>query len=163
MFKKTGLGFCLGALLLCCASSALAAEEAKMPEPTGAAVWKFITEESSFTDWKRLPEIPKTHGSYVPDTPEQKTYANNHALESTTHPLNNGAMVAKYNLSPANEIKAISIMYKSKGYNPSAGDWFWVEYDPDGKILKEGKVETCIKCHSAAADRDYLLAHDIVK
>jgi hypothetical protein len=72
-------------------------------------------------------------------------------------------MVAKYNLSPANEIKAISIMYKSKGYNPSAGDWFWVEYDPDGKILKEGKVETCIKCHSAAADRDYLLAHDIVK
>ncbi|MCI5211743.1 MAG: hypothetical protein D3910_23845, partial [Candidatus Electrothrix sp. ATG2] len=65
MFKKIGIGLCLGGILMCYASSALAAE---MPEPNGAAVWKFITEESSFKDWKRLPEIPKTHGAYVPDT-----------------------------------------------------------------------------------------------
>ncbi|MCI5207286.1 MAG: hypothetical protein D3910_00475 [Candidatus Electrothrix sp. ATG2] len=160
MLKKIGIGLFLGSILMCYSASALAAE---MPEPNGAAVWKFITEESSFKDWKRLPEIPKTHGAYVPDTPEQKTYANKQALESTKLPLNNGAMVAKYNLSPANEIKAITIMYKVKGYNPSAGDWFWVEYDPEGKVLKEGKDESCIKCHSRAADNDHLLAHDLGK
>jgi hypothetical protein len=160
MFKKSGIGFCIGGILLCCTLSGLAAE---MPKPNGAAVWKFITEESSFKDWKRLPEIPKSHGSFVPDTPEQKTYANKQALESTTLPLSNGAMVAKYNLSPANEIKAITIMYKSEGYNPSAGDWFWVEYDPDGKVQKEGKPESCIGCHAKAASNDYLLAHDLGK
>ena len=160
MLKKIGIGLCFGGILMCYSASALTGE---MPEPNGAAVWKFITEESSFKDWKRLPEIPKTHGAYVPDTPEQKTYANKQALESTKLPLNNGAMVAKYNLSPANEIKAIAIMYKVKGYNPSAGDWFWVEYDPEGKVLKEGKDASCIKCHSRATDNDYLLAHDLGK
>jgi hypothetical protein len=51
---------------------------------------------------------------------------------------------------------AITVMAKSRAYNPEAGDWFWARYAPDGKIEAEGKVEACIKCHSAKKDNDYL-------
>lgn len=160
MFKKSGIGFFISGLLLCGTFSVQAEE---MPKPDAAAVWKFITQESSFKDWKRLPEQQKTHGSFIPDTPEQKTYANKQAMESTKLPLNNGSMVVKYNLSPANEVKGITIMYKVKGYNPSAGDWFWVQYGPEGEVQEAGKSQKCIACHSKRADNDYLLAHEIVK
>jgi hypothetical protein len=30
-----------------------------------------------------------------------------------------------------------------------------VKYAPDGKALKEGKVEGCIKCHMEVKDNDY--------
>jgi hypothetical protein len=33
----------------------------------------------------------------------------------------------------AGELKAITVMYKIKDYNPADGDWFWVKYSPDGK------------------------------
>jgi len=25
-----------------------------------------------------------------------------------------------------------TVMYKVEGYNPDAGDWFWVKYSPQG-------------------------------
>lgn len=159
MFMKRGIGCFISGIVL---SWAFFAQAGEMPKPEAAAVWKFITKESSFTDWAFWPgnhESQASH-SYVPDTPKYKTYANKQALESTKPPLNNGAMVVKYNLSPADEIKAITIMYKVKGYNPSAGDWFWVQYDPNGEVQEAGKPEKCIACHSSRADNDYILAHE---
>ena len=158
MFKKKGIGCFIGVIALCWTSGVQAEE---MPKPDAAAVWKFITQDSSYKNWERLPEELKTHSSFVPDTDVQKTYANKQALESTELPLNNGSMVVKYNLSPANEVKAITIMYKVKGYNPTAGDWFWVQYGPNGEVQEEGKPESCIGCHSKRVDNDYILAHKL--
>ena len=47
-------------------------------------------------------------------------------------------------------------MYKIKGYNPSAGDWFWAKYNPDGTVAAQGRVKACIDCHSAKKDNDYI-------
>ena len=54
------------------------------------------------------------------------------------------------------KLMLITPIYKVKGYNPDAGNWFWAKYKVDGKIIAEGKVGSCIKCHSKVAGDDYL-------
>jgi hypothetical protein len=54
------------------------------------------------------------------------------------------------------KLVAITVMYKVKGYNPEAGDWFWAKYGPDGKIAAEGKVNSCIECHGAKKANDFI-------
>jgi hypothetical protein len=51
-------------------------------------------------------------------------------------------------------------MYKKAGFNPDAGDFFWLKYTPDGKIEAEGKVEMCIGCHAKAQGGDFLFTND---
>jgi len=53
-------------------------------------------------------------------------------------------LVVKDNYKPNRTLAAITAMNKIKGYNPEAGDWFWVKYAPDGKALKKGKPAGCI-------------------
>lgn len=47
-------------------------------------------------------------------------------------------------------------MYKSSGYNPDAGDWFWSKYGPEGEAMDAGKVEGCISCHESMGGGDYV-------
>ena len=55
------------------------------------------------------------------------------------------------------KLESLSLMYKIKGYNPDAGDWFWVKYSPnDGYVLASGKVDACITCHASKKDNDYI-------
>jgi hypothetical protein len=51
---------------------------------------------------------------------------------------------------------AVTPMYKFKGYNPEAGDWFWGKYGPDGKVMVAGKVNGCIECHEDVKDNDWI-------
>jgi hypothetical protein len=51
---------------------------------------------------------------------------------------------------------AVTPMYKVKGYNPEAGDWFWGKYGPDGKIMASGKVKGCINCHGVQKAKDWI-------
>jgi hypothetical protein len=87
------------------------------------------------------------------------TYVNGAALkaiEGKKGSLPVGAIVAKENYMPDKKLAAITVMYKVKGYNPQAGDWFWVKYLPDGKIEAEGKVDMCIGCHGSKKENDYV-------
>ncbi len=52
-------------------------------------------------------------------------------------------------------------MYKVKGFNPEAGDWFWAKYTPDGQVQAAGKAEMCIKCHGAKKENDYFMTGPI--
>ena len=67
-----------------------------------------------------------------------------------------GSIVVKENYMPNFDLAAITVMYKVKGYNPDANDWFWVKYAPDGKAQAEGKVQGCINCHGNKKDNDYI-------
>ena len=31
---------------------------------------------------------------------------------------------------------AVTVMYRTKGYNPEGGDWYWAKYNPDGTIAQ---------------------------
>ncbi|MCI5224142.1 MAG: hypothetical protein D3924_16100 [Candidatus Electrothrix sp. AR4] len=157
MFKKTFIGCMVLGLLL---SSAFFVQSTELPKPDAETVWNYISKVNPFTDWDFWPDHQGTHDSKAPHAPKHKIYVNKPALESTTPPLQHGSMVIKYNLSPADELKAVTVMYKVKDYNPTAGDWFWAKYTPDGKILQEGKLKKCIACHSSRADNDYILVHE---
>ncbi|MCX5853339.1 MAG: cytochrome P460 family protein, partial [Deltaproteobacteria bacterium] len=67
-----------------------------------------------------------------------------------------GAMIAQDNFSKDKKLMNIDVMYKVKGYNPKEGDWFWVQFRTDGRIISEGKIDECIKCHVAQKGNDYV-------
>ena len=80
-------------------------------------------------------------------------------------------MVIKENYSPQKKLMAITLMYKQKGYNAEAGDWYWVKFMPDGKVAQmeapngkmmpvAGKAKGCIECHSGADGDDYSFFND---
>ena len=65
---------------------------------------------------------------------------------------------------------AVTVMYRSTGYNTAAGDWYWVKYLPNGQVdtmetpkgrmRLAGKVGGCIDCHSGADGGDYAFFND---
>lgn len=71
-----------------------------------------------------------------PHGPLQKVYVNRAA---STDPKNlvTGAIVVMENYRLDKSLKSVSVMYRSPGFNPSANDWFWVDYNPDGTVATQ--------------------------
>lgn len=144
----------LSGLLLtaCVTNSTTDSSLLKMPEPDAEALWKYISQENSFTEWavwengKGLNDDAST-ASY---SPNHKVYLNSQAVElrKTIIPYPNESILVSYIRSPAGEPKAVTVMYKVKGYNPAAGDWFWAKYSLTGEVEEAGKVKRCISCHA---------------
>lgn len=73
---------------------------------------------------------------------------------------------------PGKFLKAVTVMFKRKGYDADNHDWFWVKYAPDGKVLKnpkgaslagrvaKGMAQGCIACHKGAPGGDMVFNHD---
>jgi len=67
-------------------------------------------------------------------------------------------------------LAAITVMYRSKGYNSDAGDWYWVKYNPDGTVAStppdkgsmrlSGRPKGCIECHNSAEGGDFAFFND---
>ena len=69
---------------------------------------------------------------------------------------------------PFKYLKAVTVMFKRKGYDPDNKDWFWVKYKPDGSLhanpkgmllagrVAKGAKKGCIACHKDAAGGDFL-------
>ncbi|WP_457577634.1 cytochrome P460 family protein [Desulfomarina sp.] len=131
-----------------------------MPGPDGDALWHYISKVSPYTDWDYWPDHKGMQEGRAPHAPLHKVFVNKQALESTGAPLKFGAIEVKENYSPSHELKAITVMYKIKGYNPKDGDWFWVKYSARGKTLKAGKPGGCIGCHATRVANDYVLVHE---
>lgn len=68
-------------------------------------------------------------------------------------------------------LKAVTVMFKRRGFDPDNQNWFWAKYLPDGSLDKNpkgmmlaGKVakgadKGCIACHQAAPGGDYVFNH----
>ncbi len=77
--------------------------------------------------------------------------------------------------NPGKFLKAVTVMFKRKGYDADDKDWFWVKYNPDGTLAKnpkgmmlagkvaKGKPKGCIACHKAASGGDFVYNHDRYK
>ena len=134
-------------------------------------LWDYIN-SSRYTNWAPVPgksddfaEGGSPHGAFV------KMYLNRTAAGNPKE-LPNGSIVVKENYGPEKkELMAITVMYRSKDYNPEAGDWYWVKYNTDGTVAKAppemqsmplaGKPMGCIKCHGeAAAGGDFAFLND---
>jgi Cytochrome P460 len=134
-------------------------------------LWDYLT-AAKYTNWAPVPgksdgfaEGGSPHGAFV------KMYLNRTAAGNFKE-LPDGSVVVKENYGPQKKkLMAITVMYRSKGYNPEAGDWYWIKYNPDGTVAKappemnsmplKGKPGGCIKCHGeGAAGGDFAFLND---
>ena len=132
--------------------------EQEGPRPQGEDVWQYITETNPYTQWSMYPDHEGVYPGKSPHGAFLKLYANDIAVRAAKEnkPMPDGAILVKENYGKdKTTLMAITPMYKVKDYNPQGGDWFWAKYGPEGEIMASGKIEGCIKCHSAAKDHDW--------
>lgn len=173
MRKNLFAVLCAVALLLGAAVIAYAIHEEKpsetmvpLPGPDAVKLYDYITKDNPYDKWElwpgkgRLYEGREPHGAFL------TTYVNNRAYFSAkdkTGKMADSSIVVKENYTPDKKLAALTVIYKIKDYNPSAGDWFWAKYEPYGKVLASGKVEACINCHAGNKANDFIMTEKIGK
>jgi hypothetical protein len=149
------------AALLCLPALAFAMSHGQemMPKPEGKSLIKYLDKAKYQESWALFPGKGKLYEGRHPHGAFLTTYVNDKALKALqerTGMLPDGAIIVKENYSPEKQLMAITTMYRVKGYNADAGDWFWIKSGPDGAIMAEGKVEGCISCHGSVIMNDWL-------
>jgi hypothetical protein len=129
------------------------------PQVDGKSLWDRITVLSPYDKWDQWPDHAGMQSGSAPHGPLHIVYVNKTGLRKG-HPKPCGTIIVKENFMPDKTLAAITVMYKVKGYNSAAGDWFWVKYAPDGKVQKEGKPAGCVNCHMGRANNDFIMVSD---
>lgn len=143
------------------------APEALPGTADAAELWTYLT-DSDYQSWPLWPGKGERYPGGDPHGSTLTTYTNATtagALEAGSGSLPGGSIIVKENYMPSGELEAITTMYKVEGYNPDAGDWYWVKFLPDGTVdmdgMAQGKVPGCIACHSGKADNDYIFTGEL--
>ncbi len=100
------------------------------------------------------------HGDFL------KLYVNRIAAGNPKE-LPHGSVIVKENYGrDKRTLMAVTIMYRSMGFDPAHLDWYYVKYDPTGRVSEmqgmrvAGNVKMCIDCHGNAKDGDFVFAND---
>ncbi len=135
-----------------------------LPGPRADSLYTYITAEDNYRNWSVWPGKEKRYKAQAPLI-RVTTYVNENALYSIRAggKMANGSIIVTENYNESGKLLALFVMYKIKGYNPSAGDWFWAQFNPKGKVIVSGRVNACIDCHSKKKDNDYIFTEDFVK
>jgi len=145
---------------------ALAAEtKMSLPGANASAVSLYITLTSPYKNWALWPGKGTMFKGAPPHGDFLTTYVNDIALTGieTKSGLQDGSLIVKENFDSQKRLVALTVMYKIKGYNPDAGDWYWAKYDASGMVQNAGRVRGCINCHAAVRNNDYLFSGKVTK
>lgn len=143
-----------------------AADMGKMPAADGQALLDYIIKTDPYGKWDLMPGTTKMRPGKEPHGALQNVYVNKLALKAINDKagtMPDGAIIVKENYMPDKKLAAVTVMYKKKGYNPGAGDYMWLKYGPDLKIMVQGKAEPCIQCHTQAKANDYVVLAPLKK
>jgi hypothetical protein len=135
------------------------AGDGSLPPAEGQSVYDYITKTDPYQSWALYPGKDKLYTGKHPHGALLTSYVNEIAVKGINKKvgtLADGAIIVKENYMPDKTLGAVTVMYRVKGYNPDAGDWFWAKYKADGSIEKAGKVAGCIGCHTAAISNDWI-------
>ncbi|MBI4687809.1 MAG: cytochrome P460 family protein [Nitrospirae bacterium] len=137
----------------------------KVPYPAADAerVNEYLIKYNPYRAWAMWPGKGKLYKAAEPHGALLTTFVNDVALESIKNKkgMVNNSIIAKENYTADEKFVGLTVMYKVKGYNPEAGDWFWAKYRPDGTAEVSGKVKMCIDCHSKAKDNDFIMTSKV--
>ena len=139
---------------------------AALPGADAAKLYDYITKISPYTSWQLWPGKGKMYQGTQPHGEFLTTYVNDAAMagiKAKKGVMPDTAIIAKENYGADRKLSALTIIYKIKGYNPAAGDWFWAKYDIGGKVLISGRAEACIRCHTMKKDNDYIFSGGLKK
>ncbi|TAL24954.1 MAG: hypothetical protein EPN94_06195 [Nitrospirae bacterium] len=128
-----------------------------LPGPNAEKLYEYIVRYKPYTEWELWPKKGKFYEGAEPHGAPLTTFVNDAAFHSIFEKkgMADGSIIVKENIADKKSV-TLTVMYKIKGYNPDAGDWFWAKYNPDGKVEASGKVKGCIDCHSKMKDNDYI-------
>ena len=111
--------------------------------------WNYLL-SNNYKNWSPVPGKTVDHFS-APDFSGQnlslqsphgtllKTYMNRTAAgDPGSLPV--GSVVIMENYRPDKSLQSISVMYRTKGFNPKANDWYWANYNPDGSVSSSADV-----------------------
>ncbi len=137
------------------------------PQPTfEQKLWDYL-KGARYENWAPMPGksdgfLPgqSPHGDFL------KLYVNRTAAGNPKE-LPHGSIVVKENYGADKKtLMAITIMYRSKDFDPANRDWYYVKYEPNGQVSQmqgmrvSGKVKMCIDCHAGAKDGDFVFTND---
>jgi hypothetical protein len=136
-----------------------------MPGPNAEKLNEYIVRYDPYKAWELWPKKGKLYKGTEPHGSLLTTFINNasHFSIKKKKGMEDGSIIAKENYTADKKFVALTVMYKIKGYNPAAGDWFWAKYNPDGTVAAAGRVKGCIDCHSAKKDNDYIFTGEVKK
>lgn len=134
--------------------------------PFEAQLWQYLR-DARYQNWAPVPgtsgdftEGHSPHGAFV------KTYINRTAAADLKKP-GLGSILVKENFGKDKQsLMAITVMYRTKGYDPEHNDWYWVKYEADGRVSEmnqmkvAGKLMMCIDCHNQAKGGDFIFGND---
>ena len=128
---------------------------------------EYITVADPYTKWQMWPVKGKLHKGRAPHGHGALVtiYVNRAAFGSIEGKkgMAEGSIIVVENYDPDKNLTGLTTMYKVDGYNPDAGDWYWLEATPGGKVVRFGKVQPCIDCHRAQTRNDYIWTGEIVQ
>ncbi len=123
-------------------------------------LYVYITKPAPYYEkWNRCPGTGEFLASERPHGSFMTIYLNDAALKSIKKPegMADGSIIVSENYTADKKLDSCTVMYKIKGYNPEAGDWFWAKYAANsGYVLESGKADACIACHNSRKDSDYM-------
>lgn len=125
-------------------------------------LYEFITmAKPKYHEWSHFPGTGDLYPAKNPHGPLVSMYMNKTAQDSMKDEkgMADGSIIVMENYASDKKLENCTVMYKIKGYNAEAGDWFWAKYAaPDGYVVASGKVQSCIGCHSEKKANDFLFA-----
>jgi hypothetical protein len=137
------------------------------PKPvfvSAEALWSSLQTQDYQKSWRMWPGKAAFYPGTKPHGALLTTYINDpaeNAIHYKSGSMPWGAIVVTENYTPDKVLTDVTVMYKVNGYNPMQDDWFWAKYGPRGEVLYDGKVSSCIDCHSTMAQNDYLWSEGV--
>ncbi len=168
--KRKLVGYCLGvfmtALLSACGSGGggAATPSATAVGADAVKLYDYVAKQTPYTNWSLWPGTSKFSPGNAPHGALVTTYVNDIAGNSINaqNGMADGSIIVKENYMADKTLAGLTVMYKIKGYNSAAGDWYWVNYKPDGTSMASGQVQMCIDCHAQAKANDYLFTGKVI-
>jgi len=141
-----------------------------------ARFWNWL-QDSKYKNWAPVPG--KSGDAYPGKSPHGmflKMYLNRTAAGNLGN-LPHGSILVKENYGKDKKtLMAVTVMYRTKGYDSKHNDWYWVKYMPDGSVAKvpsmpkfpkkmwgksiAGRFPSCIMCHGGADGKDFAFVND---
>jgi len=145
--------------------NAIALPDLTKEQINGASLWKRITVDSYYEHYPMWPDHAGRQLGMSPHGRYHEVFINRKLIDAVPNKERMapyGSLCVKENFTAGNDLVSITAMAKVQGYNPEFGDWFWVMYDRQGKVMDEGKIQMCINCH-IGSNNDYITIQKLDK
>lgn len=132
-----------------------------------AKFWSYLEKADYEKEWKPWPgKADRFYPGQAPHGAFLKLYVNDDVLKNPEDPPE-GSVIVKENYGEDREkLMAITVMFRTKNFDPEHKNWWWVKYNAGGTVAEAkdmpiaGKVQSCISCHSNADGDDYVFTND---